>query len=161
MPGSGKSTAAKWLAEKLGWAYVDTDEIVCFNTGKTIAGIFEEEGEAAFRIYEQGALWQTMDMQHLVVATGGGTPCWFDNMEQMNAAGLTIWLQCNPEELGRRLRQDNALRPLFAGLEQQELSLKLYEMQEQRGIFYAQSRLVLAPGWSLVSLYNAVNQSIS
>ena len=161
MPGSGKSTAAKWLAEKLGWTYVDTDEIVCFNTGKTIAGIFEEEGEAAFRIYEQGALWQTMDMQHLVVATGGGTPCWFDNMEQMNAAGLTIWLQCNPEELGRRLRQDNALRPLFAGLEQKELSLKLYEMQEQRGFFYAQCQVVMPVDWQLEDLYLVANQCIS
>jgi len=161
MPGCGKSTAAKWLAGKLGWTYVDTDTIVQFNTGKSIAEIFEEDGEEAFRVHEKCALLQTFDMQELVVATGGGTPCWFDNMEQMNAAGLTIWLQCNPEELGRRMKQDTAVRPLFAGLNERELSLKLYEMQEQRGIFYAQSRLVLAPGWSLVSLYDAVNQSIS
>jgi hypothetical protein len=59
------------------------------------------------------------------------------------------------------MRQDNAVRPLFAGLDEHELSLKLYEMQEQRGFFYAQSRLVMASGWSLVDLYNVVNQLLS
>jgi len=161
MPGSGKSTAAEWLAGKIGWTYVDTDIIIQFNTGKSIAEIFEEEGEEAYRIHEKCALLQTFDMQDVVVATGGGTPCWFNNMEQMNAAGLTIWLQCNPEELGRRMRQDNAVRPLFAGLDEHELSLKLYEMQEQRVLFYAQSRLVMASGWSLVDLYSVVNQLLS
>jgi shikimate kinase len=161
MPGSGKSTAAEWLAGKIGWTYVDTDIIIQFNTGKSIAEIFEEEGEEAYRIHEKCALLQTFDMQDVVVATGGGTPCWFNNMEQMNAAGLTIWLQCNPEELGRRMRQDNAVRPLFAGLDEHELALKLYEMQEQRVLFYAQSRLVMASGWSLVDLYSVVNQLLS
>lgn len=161
MPGSGKSTAAEWLAGKLGWTYVDTDIIIQFNTGKSIAEIFEEEGEEAYRVHEKCALLQTFDMQDVVVATGGGTPCWFDNMEQMNAAGLTIWLQCNPEELGRRMRQDNAVRPLFTGLNERELSLKLYEMQEQRGFFYTQSKLVMASGWSLVDLYSVVNQLLS
>lgn len=161
MPACGKSTAAKWLAGKLGWTYVDTDSIVQFNTGKSIAEIFEEDGEEAFRVHEKCALLQTFDMQELVVATGGGTPCWFDNMEQMNAAGLTIWLQCNPEELGRRMSQENAGRPLFAGLDERELSLKLYEMQEQRVFFYAQSKLVMAPGWLLEDLYSVVNQCVA
>lgn len=158
MPGSGKSTAAEWLARKLGWTYVDTDQIVRFNTGKSIAAIFEDEGEEAFRIHEQSALWQTMDMQHLVVATGGGTPCWFDNMERMNATGLTVYLQCEPAELQRRLRLSAVNRPLFDGLDEAGLSRKLYEMQEQRGFFYAQSKLVLTPGWSLEDLYSIVNQ---
>lgn len=160
MPGSGKSTAAEWLARKLGWTYVDTDQIVRFNTGKSIAAIFEDEGEEAFRIHEQCALWQTMDMQHLVVATGGGTPCWFDNMERINATGLTVYLQCEPAELQRRLRLSAENRPLFDGLDEAGLSRKLYEMQEQRGVFYAQSKLVLVPGWSLEDLYSIVNQQL-
>jgi shikimate kinase len=160
MPGSGKSTAAEWLARKLGWTYVDTDQIVCFNTGKSIAAIFEEEGEEAFRIYEQGALWQTMDMQHLVVATGGGTPCWFDNMERMNAAGLTVHLSCSPEELRRRIELSADIRPLFGARNERELSLKLYEMLDARGPFYAKCRIIMGPDWQFEDLYNVVNQRI-
>lgn len=158
MPGCGKSTAAEWLAAKLGWTYVDTDSIIRFNTGQSIPEIFAAQGEEAFREHERSALWQTMDMSHVVVATGGGTPCWFDNMARMNASGLTIYLQCKPEELLRRLRLSAVNRPLFDGLDEAGLSRKLYEIQEQRGFFYAQSRLVLAPGWSLEYLYSVVNQ---
>ena len=160
MPGCGKSTAAEWLAGKLGWTYVDTDSILQFNTGKSIGEIFEEDGEEAFRVHEKCALLQTFDMQEVVVATGGGTPCWFDNMDLMNSAGLTIWLQCNPEDLGRRIKKDTAARPLFAGLYERELSQKLYEMQEQRGFYYAQCQLVMAPEWQLLDLYSTVNQLV-
>lgn len=139
---------------------MDTDSIIHFNTGQSIAEIFEKEGEKAFRIHEKLAIQQTMDVQHAVIATGGGTPCWFDNMERMNAAGLTLYLPCSIEELGRRLMQDNAVRPIFAGLDERELSLKLYEMQEQRVFFYAQCQLVMAPDWQLVDLYDVVSQVV-
>jgi shikimate kinase len=161
MPGVGKSTAAAWLAERLGWTYVDTDSIIRFNTDKSIADIFRESGEEAFRMHERNALFQTMELQRAVIATGGGTPCWFDNMERMNASGLTVYLQADLVELCRRLSVSGAGRPLFSSLNAGELSLKLYEMQEARAVFYAQSKLVLPPGWTNDSLYSVVSQLVS
>lgn len=161
MPGVGKSTAAAWLAEKLGWTFVDTDEMIRFNTGKSIPEIFEEEGHSAYRIHEKSALWQTFDLQHAVIATGGGTPCWFDNMERMNTAGITVYLQADLVELCRRLSVSDADRPLFSRLNASQLSLKLYEMQEARAGFYAQSQFVMPPDWTMELLYSVVNQIVS
>lgn len=160
MPGAGKTTAALWLAERLGWTFVDTDATVEGNTGESVEDIFRVHGEEAFRVHEQAALWQTLDLSQAVIATGGGTPCWFDNMEMMNRAGLTVYLASETEELCRRLRAAADIRPLFQGLKDSDLSLKLYEMLEHRRPFYTQCQLQLPVNWGLMDLYYAVIQLV-
>ena len=98
MPGSGKSTAGKYLARELRYEFLDLDDLIEDQEGIKIAQIFKEQGEDYFRQLEQDEL-KRIQGTRLVIATGGGTPCFFDNMEWMNTNGFTIFLNRDLETL--------------------------------------------------------------
>ncbi|RYF99794.1 MAG: shikimate kinase, partial [Chitinophagaceae bacterium] len=101
--GCGKSTKAKQLASRLNCPVIDIDAVIVEREGKTIAEYFELHGEAGFRNLERETL-RTFDYpETCVVATGGGLPCFFDNMEWMNENGTTVYLQMEPAQLVSRL----------------------------------------------------------
>ena len=141
--GCGKSYWGKILASKLGLPFLDLDEWISDKEGKTVAQIFAEKGEAAFRLMERDALHSLADLPTSVVATGGGTPCFFDNMDWMNRNGTTIYLDTPPTLLAERLRGTKADRPLLAAMaeadKQEFISLKLQE----RMPFYVQAKLII------------------
>lgn len=110
--GSGKSTLGKWLARKWGCSWVDLDAVIEKNEGTRIPEIFEKKGEAYFRELESLAL-KRYDTENIVVSTGGGTPCYFDNMDWMNAVGITVYLKASPEFLMSRLENSENDRPLL------------------------------------------------
>jgi shikimate kinase len=113
MPASGKSFLGKKLANLLGWTCVDLDSEIEKQEQKSIPVIFEEEGESYFRKAEQKALHQALKMQNAVIATGGGSPCFFDNLEQMKERSQTVFLDVTIDEILDRVLKAPNQRPLF------------------------------------------------
>lgn len=135
MPGSGKSTLGKQLAGHLRYRFIDLDEAIEQEEGKTIAGIFQEKGENGFRQVESAVLKKHLTLQKVVVATGGGTPCFFDNMDAINRSGVSIYLDVPVSTLKDRLHLSNiAQRPKLAGAK--ALSHTLSETLSGRKPFY-------------------------
>lgn len=119
---SGKTTFGRALAEAAGWDFIDLDLEVERREGRSPARIITEEGEAAFRMAESMALKATAPRRRVVVACGGGTPCWRDNMEFMTLHGMTLWLVAPPERLAARiLEAGRESRPLAAGKSPDEI----------------------------------------
>ena len=101
--GCGKSTVGRKLATAVGYDFVDLDQRVCEIAGMTIPEIFATQGEEAFRQLERQALEEMADRCDVVVATGGGAPCYGDNMERFMALGTTVYLKMSPTALRDRL----------------------------------------------------------
>ncbi len=139
--GAGKSYLGRRLAAQLGMPFYDLDGIVEKRASKSIAEIFATEGEAGFRQMEREAL-RHLPKGEGVVATGGGTPCFFDNMDWMNAQGLTIFLDLSPQMLARRLFPERARRPLIAHFEEvSALERFVEEALEQRLAWYRKAQV--------------------
>ncbi|NTW25654.1 MAG: shikimate kinase [Lentimicrobium sp.] len=141
--GCGKSTAGKKLAKSLGYHFFDLDEEIEKLTGKNIQQIFSAEGEDAFRILEHSVLVSLSNRKNIVVATGGGTPCYFDNIKLMKDAGITVYLRMNAESLAKRLLLAKTKRPLIEGITAKELPAFIKEHLSRREDFYNQAKLVV------------------
>ncbi|MCQ2329430.1 MAG: shikimate kinase [Paludibacteraceae bacterium] len=124
MPAAGKSTFGKVLAIQHGMNFIDLDDLIVEREKMSIPKLFERRGECGFRLAERRALLSTLNMQNTVIACGGGTPCFDDNMQIMNANGETIWLQCPISELVRRISNDAVSRPLLVDIENIEEFLR-------------------------------------
>ena len=101
--GCGKSTLGRRLARRLGAEFADTDALIERREGASVADVFRYEGEERFREVEREVLEQTLAGTAAVVSTGGGLPVWRDNMARMNAAGFTVYLRREAEQIARRL----------------------------------------------------------
>jgi shikimate kinase len=146
MMGSGKTTLGKELAEKLGYTFLDLDVFIEQKENKTIAEIFATEGQERFRELEHEALQSIISNYKLaIVATGGGTPCFFDNIALMNTSGKTIFLDMPVENIAQRLSEsDLSTRPLLAGKTQSELISFLGKTLADRRQFYVQAKYIVA-----------------
>lgn len=144
--GSGKTYWARRLAERLGWNFLDLDEVVKQRAGCSVAQIFEEKGEAAFRELERETLHSLTFLENTVVATGGGTPCFYDNLDWMRARGLTIYLQAPAPLLAQRLQPEKALRPLLAYLPENGLLPFIEGKLAERLPFYEQADKTIQMG---------------
>src|SRR5690606_36383247 len=110
--GCGKSIFGKKLAAKIGCDFIDLDNQFEHVAGASIPEYFAAYGEEAFR-KEESRILKTFDYpMHCVVATGGGAPCYFDNIDWMNSKGLTIYIEMSPIALAQRLENGKARRPL-------------------------------------------------
>jgi len=141
--GSGKSTVGKKLAKIMSYRFIDLDEEVEKQELATISEIFESKGENYFRTIEQKILKQQFTKQNLIVSCGGGTPCFFNNMELMNQAGCTIYLQLNSQALLNRLTVAKTKRPLLKNMNNDELSVFISEKLKEREGTYLKSKLVM------------------
>jgi len=138
--GSGKTTIGKLLATKMGYDFVDMDKHIEQKLFKSVSQIFAEQGEDEFRILERQCLHEVAEFTHTIISTGGGAPCFFDNMEFMNSHGLTIYLKLTPQELANRLETSRAnIRPLLAGRKGEELIQFISNGLATREPFYAQA----------------------
>jgi shikimate kinase len=146
--GSGKSTLGKKLAHNLELDFIDLDSYIEKEEGRTIAAIFDEDGEDYFRKLERVYLHRIIDNDDVVISTGGGTPCYFDNMEQMNDYGKTVYINMHPKALIPRLQSSAQLRPLIKGLEGVELLDYIYKTLRDREFYYKKSHFTV-PGFSL------------
>ncbi|HVX49764.1 MAG TPA: shikimate kinase [Chitinophagaceae bacterium] len=143
MMGSGKSYWAKKLSKKLKCGGYDLDNVVEINEEKTIAEMFEEDGEAYFREAEAKVLRWFGQKKSFVLATGGGTPCFNDNMAWMNKNGITVWLDEPIEVLVQRLNPEKSHRPLISNLPGDALAGFLAAKRSERSPFYSQAQYII------------------
>lgn len=139
--GSGKSHTGRQLAGKLGYAFVDLDDRIEAEAGMDIPAIFRRDGEDEFRRIEQKVLHATQNLQATVISTGGGTPCFFDNMDWMNRHGLTIFLDASAEVLARRLMPERAHRPLLQPYNRDTLIDFIRSKLAERMYFYQKAQI--------------------
>jgi len=138
--GCGKSYIGKQLAQSLGWDFLDMDDFLEANEGMSISQIFAEGGESLFRKLERNYLQATYDFENTVIATGGGAPCFFDNINWMNNNGATIYLKTPVSVLVDRLKPETAHRPLLAEKTDAELNDFIQTKLNQRAPFYQQAK---------------------
>lgn len=141
--GCGKSHWGRLLAENLGLPFQDLDDLITSRTGKSIPEIFTQNGESRFRQLEHEALQSLTGIPPSVIATGGGTPCFYDHMEWMNRNGLSIYLKTAPSVLAERLRNDKTIRPLLTEVKDSDLKAFIAEKLKEREAFYSQAELIL------------------
>ncbi len=141
--GSGKSHWGKiWAAQyKLG--FIDMDEEIEMIERKSVTEIFESKGEDYFREVEAKLLRTYTELESTIIACGGGTPCFHDNMQWMNDHGLTIYLTSTPEDILRRLIKGQQQRPLIKKLNQAELLFFIEKKLKEREPFYSQANIIL------------------
>lgn len=146
LPGCGKSTLGREVAHLLKKPFVDLDDEIVKGEGQSIGQIFSGLGEAQFRNIEKKYLKNWCDhTDDVVLATGGGTPCFLDNMSLINASGLSIFLDTTVSEIASRMMNTElAKRPLFAGQDISTIAGRVQEMRMTRIHFYAQARVTLS-----------------
>ena len=144
MMGSGKSHWTKKIAKWIKSGGYDLDNLIEMNEEKTIAEIFTEEGEEQFRKTEAKILRWFKEKKKYVLATGGGTPCFQDNMAWMKKEGIVIWLDESEDILVKRLVEEKAHRPLIADLSEQDLTKFIKDKLVERHAFYSQANYRLS-----------------
>jgi len=137
--GSGKTTTGKKLATALGWSFIDLDNKIEEEAGKTIPELFSEYGEEYFRNTESEVLKSLKCQADTVISTGGGAPCHSDNMKFMLDTGLTIYLKLTPVQLCSRLSESGGERPLIKDLDPENLLKFIKEKLSVRERWYNQA----------------------
>ena len=141
--GSGKTTVGKALAKEVGLPFYDLDWYIESRMRKKVSQIFAERGEEGFRQIERNMLHEVAEFEDVVVSCGGGTPCFFDNMDYLNQQAQVVYLCCEPEVLYKHLLMGKGDRPLLKGKTPEELILFIREQLEKREPFYSKARYTL------------------
>jgi shikimate kinase len=142
--GCGKTTLGKKLAQKMSYSFIDLDQELEKAAGMSVSDYFSANGEDAFRLLEKETL-NTIDYPtNCVISTGGGTPCFFDNMEFMNSSGITIYIELPPVALAKRLEYGKHKRPLLADMDEKQLVSFIKSKLEERNSFYKRSFLTVS-----------------
>ncbi len=162
LPGCGKSTFGRQLGQELNFRYLDLDHQIEEKFQQKIPDIFTQHGEGKFREWETDTLVELLKNEEpFVLATGGGAPCFNDNMDRINEAAVSVYLDVPLEAISERLRVSKIHnRPMFQGLDQGEITLKLKSLLSQREYFYNQAKIKLSgEDFSAeLLLYELINQ---
>jgi shikimate kinase len=143
--GAGKTTIGKVLAKELGMQFYDLDWYIEGRMHKTIPQIFAERGEEGFRQIEHNMLHEVAEFEDVIISCGGGTPCFFDNIDYLNQQGDVVYLKVEPETLYKHLKMGKVERPLLKGKSEEELIAFIREQLEKREPFYTKARHILLP----------------
>lgn len=141
--GAGKTAIGNELSRQLKFNFIDTDSAIELSTGKTITQLFDEGGEIYFRLKEQEVLHSFKGKKNCVVATGGGAPCYSNNMEWMNQNGVTVYLKHHRGVLFHRLLPEKKTRPLLSKLDDVSLMEFIMEKLPDRDVYYRQSKIII------------------
>jgi shikimate kinase len=139
--GSGKTVLGRQLAAKLGYRFLDMDEMIEISTGYSVDAFFRKFGEPAFRLKERELLLDHLSELNCVIATGGGTPCYEDNMDRMNAAGVTVYLETGHDTILERLRGKINRRPLLDAIPASHLPEFIKDHLNFRRVYYERARI--------------------
>lgn len=141
--GSGKSTMGRKLSASLGWSFVDLDRMIEEEAGMNIPDIFFFKGEDYFRNVETKLLRSLESVNEAVVSTGGGTPCYHDNMDFMLRTGLTIYLKLTPAQLKSRLKKSADKRPLLRNVTEENLENYIQLKLAEREVWYNKAEIIV------------------
>ncbi|MDD4514665.1 shikimate kinase [Massilibacteroides sp.] len=140
--GAGKTTVGKQLSSRMGLSFIDLDLHIEARYHKTVRELFAEKGEEAFREIEKKMLHEVAEFEDVLVSTGGGSPCFFDNMAFMNQAGKTVYLKVSVEELTKRLELCKQTRPVLQNKSGDELLRFIDESLQKREPYYLQASII-------------------
>lgn len=141
--GAGKTTAAKRIANRLGWEVADTDAMFEEKYRISIHDFFQKYDEQLFRRLESEVLKSTENLENTVISTGGGLACFFDNMEWMNQHGLTVFMRISPEAAAERILNSKRKRPLTENKTKEELTEYIRQHYASRLPFYVQAQITV------------------
>ena len=137
---AGKTTLGSVAAKLLGVEFIDLDLYIEQRYYTTITDLFAEHGEQGFREIEQRMLHEVGEFEDVLISCGGGTPCFFDNIDYMNRQGVTVWLDASVDILVRRLGENREKRPIVANKTDEELRAFIEEALAKRIPYYCQAR---------------------
>lgn len=141
--GAGKTTVGRALSKELGFPFYDLDWYIENRRHKTVSEIFAEQGEEAFRKIEYNMLHEVAEFENVIISCGGGTPCFYDNIDYMNQQGQVVYLKATPEVLYQHLIMGKGDRPLLKGKSKEELMTFIREQLEKREPFYSKAQYTL------------------
>ena len=141
--GSGKTTVGKALSKETGMMFYDLDWYIESRMRKSVSQIFAEKGEEGFRKIEYNMLHEVAEFEDVIISCGGGTPCFFDNMDYLNQQGDVVYLKASPETLYKHLLMAKIERPLLKDKSADELIAYITEHLKQREPFYEKARHTL------------------
>jgi len=141
--GAGKTTVGKALSKELNIPFYDLDWYIESRMRKTVAQLFSERGEEGFRKIEHNMLHEVAEFENVILSCGGGTPCFFDNIDYMNQQGDVVYLKASPEVLYKHLLMGKAERPLLKGKSPEQLIDYIREQLAYREQFYSKARHTL------------------
>ena len=156
--GAGKTTVGKALSKELGIIFYDLDWYIENRMRKTVSQIFAERGEEGFRKIEYNMLHEVAEFEDVIISCGGGTPCFFDNMDYLNQQGQVVYLKAEPEVLYKHLLMARVERPLLKDKSKEELLAFIKEQIEKREPFYTKARYTLDV--SLMDNYDKIKISV-
>lgn len=156
--GAGKTTVGKQLARELGLMFYDLDWYITSRMHRTVAQIFESDGEQGFRLIERNMLHEVAEFENVVISCGGGTPCFFDNIDYMNLQGETVYLKATPEVLYKHLKMGKSVRPLLLNKTQEEVEAFVRKQLAEREVFYEKAKHV--HDVNLLDSYDKISVSV-
>ena len=142
--GSGKTTVGKALSKNTGMMFYDLDWYIESRMHKSVSQLFTERGEDSFRKMEYNMLHEVAEFEDVIISCGGGTPCFFDNMDYLNQQGDVVYLKATPDVLYKHLLMAKVERPLLKGKSPEELIAYIAEHLKEREPFYSKARYTLA-----------------
>lgn len=157
--GAGKTTVGKALATELGVTFYDLDWYITMRYHRSVPELFAERGEEGFRDLERRMLHEVAEFENVVVSCGGGTPCFYDNMDYMNSLADTVYLKAEPEVLAMHLKMGKGKRPLIEGKSHEELEEYVRETVSARESYYNKAKYTLDV--SLLDNFTKIQESVS
>jgi len=157
--GSGKTTVGKALSKETGMMFYDLDWYIESRMRKSVSQIFAEKGEEGFRKIEYNMLHEVAEFEDVIISCGGGTPCFFDNMDYLNQQGDVVYLKATPETLYKHLLMAKVERPLLKGKSPEELIGYITEHLKERAPFYEKAKYTLDV--NVLDEYDKIKESVA
>ncbi|MFN4298240.1 MAG: shikimate kinase [Thermaurantimonas sp.] len=159
--GSGKTTIGRILANELRLPFWDLDEVIGQMFGMTVPYMIQKKGEIFFRECEQKALNVVLQNPSYILASGGGTPCYYDNIDVINAHSTSIYFQCSPTTLSQRLLPEKQNRPLIADIEDKFLPEYIAKHLFERTPFYEKAHITIDANREMNSIVSELLEKLS
>ena len=156
--GAGKTTVGKALAKALGVPFYDLDWYIETRMRRTVKQIFDAEGEEGFRRIEHNMLHEVAEFENVVLSCGGGTPCFFDNIDYLNKQGQVVYLKASPDVLYQHLKMGKSVRPLLLNKTQEQVKAFIVEQLAYREQFYSKAKYTLDV--NLLDNYDKINITV-
>ena len=157
--GSGKTTMGKALSKETGMMFYDLDWYIENRMHTTVPQLFAERGEEAFRQIEYNMLHEVGEFEDVIISCGGGTPCFFDNIDYLNRQGDVVYLKADPETLYKHLLMAKVERPLLKGKSPEELIAYITKHLKERAPYYEKARYTLDV--SVLDDYDKIKDSVA